>query len=399
MSVRPAVLALETGDLFFGFGFGSAAAGSGEVVFNTSMTGYQEISTDPSYRGQIVTLTYPLIDNYGVSPEDLESRRPWIAGLAVRELAESPSHWRRSGGMDAFLASHEIPGIEGVDTRALTRVIRTLGPQRAVLARAPAALARGASPYQWSSGRLPAAREWAQEHVQAARRAAPYDDQQLVPEVSVPEPFEAREAAWGPWPAPPVRTWTPRITLLDVGVKSNIVRSLVRRGCRVRVLPYGAGAGEIAATAPDGVVICNGPGNPVQSRQAVDTARQLIGRYPLMGICLGHQILGLAIGATTSRLPFGHRGANHPVKDLATGRTHITSQNHGYQVDAASIPPSSGFRVSHTNLNDGSVEGLTHDRLPVFSVQYHPEASPGPQDNQYLFDRFLDMLPSNREST
>lgn len=396
MNAHPSLLALETGDLFFGSGFGSEMLGLGEVVFNTSMTGYQEISTDPSYRGQIVTLTYPLVGNYGFSPDDVESRLPWIAGLVVRELADMPNYWRHTRGMASFLSDHDRPGIQGIDTRALTRIIRTLGPQRGVVARAPAEVSRGAGPYRWSSGRFPAAKEWALEQVEAARCSIPYQEQQLVADVSAPHAFEACDAEWKPWAVPARRVWTPRIALLDVGVKTNIMRSLVLRGCRVHVLPYGSDAAEIAATDPDGVVICNGPGDPVQAQQAVETVRELIGHFPLMGICLGHQILSLAIGATTSRLPFGHRGSNHPVKDLLTGRTYITSQNHGYQVDAESIPSAGGFRVSHMNLNDGSVEGITHERLPVFSVQYHPEGSPGPQDSQYLFDRFLDILESKR---
>ncbi len=387
-----AVLALETGDTFFGFAFGAEAPGTGEVVFNTSMTGYQEISTDASYRGQIVVMTYPLIDNYGVNPDDMESRRPWIAGLAVRELAPTHSNWRQQSDMNTFLARHGIPGIQGIDTRALTRTLRTKGHQRGVLRRAPADVTEGLDPFAWIRGQAPAAAAWAAAQVQAARRVLPYSEQRYVAEVTTPDRHAAGPVRWDPWPSPPQRLGEPRIALLDVGVKTNIVRSLVSRGCHVDVLPYGASMHEVEATDPDGVVVCNGPGDPEQADRAVDTVRDLIGRRPLMGVCLGHQILGLAIGATTSRLPYGHRGANQPVKDLDSGRAHITSQNHGFQVDAASLPPGSGFRVSHVNLNDGSVEGLAHDSLPVFSVQYHPEASPGPQDNQYLFDRFLDLI-------
>ena len=396
MRGSPALLALETGDLFFGHGFGSAEPREGEVVFNTSMTGYQEISTDASYHGQIVTLTYPLINNYGVNADDVESRRPWIAGLAVRELAATHSNWRASGGLHDYLANHGVPGIQGIDTRALTRVLRTAGPQRGVIARAPAEAADGAPYFRWATGRWSGAADWADAQVQAARKAIRYGAQTFVDDVTTPDRFVSDEAAWAPWPEPSRRDWSPRIVVLDVGVKTNIVRSLARRGCQVHVVPYGADASDIAALEPDGVVVCNGPGDPQQASAAVTTIRGLVGRYPLIGICLGHQLLGLAIGATTSRLPFGHRGANHPVKDLRSGRTHITSQNHGYQVDAASIPPDSGFAVSHVNLNDGSVEGLTHPTLPVRSIQYHPEASPGPQDNQYLFDEFLDTVERQR---
>ncbi len=393
-----AVLALETGDTFFGFAFGAEAPGAGEVVFNTSMTGYQEISTDASYRGQIVVMTYPLIDNYGVNADDVESRRPWIAGMAVRELAPTHSNWRQQSNMHSFLAQHGIPGIQGIDTRALTRTLRIKGHKRGVLRRAPASVANGMDPFTWFRGQAPSARAWAAEQVQAARCVLPYSEQRYVAEVTTPDRHVAGPTRWAPWPAPPQRADSPRIALLDVGVKSNIVRSLVSRGCHVDVLPYGASVHEVEATDPDGVLVCNGPGDPEQADRAIDTVRDLIGRRSLMGVCLGHQILGLAIGATTSRLPYGHRGANQPIKDLDTGRAHITSQNHGFQVDAASIPRSSGFRVSHVNLNDGSVEGLAHDSLPVFSVQYHPEASPGPQDNQYLFDRFLDLVDADRSA-
>ncbi|MDE2989587.1 MAG: glutamine-hydrolyzing carbamoyl-phosphate synthase small subunit [Chloroflexota bacterium] len=392
MRAEPAVLALATGDVFFGYGFGSSEPAEGEVVFNTSMTGYQEITTDASYRGQIVTLTYPLINNYGVNADDVESRRPWIAGLVVRELAPTSSNWRAAGGLGGFLEEHGIAGIMGIDTRSLVRVIRRTGPAPSRLVRAPREVADGASTFHWLRGTHPGATAWAESQVERAQDLPPYDDQPFVSEVTVPEPFTATSAPWAPWPEPRRRDREPRIALLDIGVKTNIVRSLARRGAEVRVLPYGSTPGDIAALQPDGVVVGNGPGDPVQADRAVETVRAMIGRYPLMGICLGHQVLGLAIGATTSRLPFGHRGANHPVQDLTDGRVHITSQNHGFQVDAESIPADSGFAVSHVNLNDGSVEGLSHERLPVFSVQYHPEASPGPQDNQYLFDRFLDAI-------
>lgn len=392
LAAEPAALVLETGHAFFGFAFGSPERGAGEVVFNTSMTGYQEISTDASYRGQIVTLTYPLIDNYGVNADDMESRQPWIAGLAVRELSPTHSNWRMRGGMHEFLATRGIPGIEGIDTRALTRIVRTQGIRRGILDRAPKALVQDVEAYRWMAGTWPGTASWIAQLIAESSKLPAYDVQRYVAEVTTPTPYVAEGSGWSPWPQPRVRAWNPRIVLLDVGVKQNIVRSLAERGCDVHVLPFDATTSEVSALAPDGVVVCNGPGDPVQAGATVETVQHLIGQQPLMGICLGHQILGLAISAKTSRLPFGHRGANHPVRDLATGRAHITSQNHGFQVDASTIPADSGFKVSHVHLNDGSVEGLAHESLPIFSIQYHPEASPGPQDSQYLFDRFLDLV-------
>lgn len=312
--------------------------------------------------------------------------------MVVRELATTRNNWRMASDLSTYFCEHEIPGIEGIDTRALTRILRTRGPQRGVIIQAPTNIANGSDRFSWIKGRSAAAAEWAESQIQEAQTLAPYSNHDYVNDVTTQNPYIADESPWEPWPTAKVRDNKPRITLLDVGVKTNIVRSLTHRGCVVTVLPYGSSIADVESTNPDGVVVCNGPGDPEQAGQAVETVRGLIGRLPIMGICLGHQVLGLAIGATTSRLPFGHRGANQPVKELLSGRAYITSQNHGYQVDASSIPQESGFRVSHINLNDGSVEGLAHESLPVFSVQYHPEASPGPQDNQYLFDRFLNLI-------
>ncbi len=387
-----AILSLESGQHFFGYGFGSATDAAGELVFNTSMTGYQEISTDASYRGQIVTLTYPLINNYGANPTDVESRRPWIAALVVRELSPNHSNWRDRLTFDDFLAENDIPGIQGIDTRQLVRILRGGGIRRAVLTRLRPGDLPQSGAFEWLHRQNDGLDPLLPELTDRARAVLPLSDQRLVEEVTTPDRYIHESEPWEPWAAPPVRDSHPRIALLDSGVKQNILRSLTVRGCRVTVLPYGATTGDINALDPDGVMLVNGPGDPEQAERAIKTIRGLVGRYPLAGICLGHQLLSLAIGATTSRLKFGHRGANHPVKDLATGRVHITSQNHGFQVDAGSIPRDSGFEVSHVNMNDKSVEGLAHKELPIMTVQYHPEASPGPQDNQYLFERFLDLV-------
>ena len=360
-----AVLALDDGRLFRGVSFGAPLDGheGGEVVFTTGMTGYQEVCTDPSFRGQIVCLTYPLIGNYGVIPEDDESRRPWLAGLIVRDYCDQPSNWRAAGTLADYLRRHGIPALHSVDTRALTRHLRTHGLRRGRIlplsAVEPAALARGAP--------LPAERP-------------------VVAEVTTPAPREVAAARPGP-----------HLVLIDCGLKENIVRSLERRGCRVTVVPFDTPAEAILALDPDGVLTSPGPGDPENLATVAATVRQILAaQRPYFGICLGHQMLGLAIGARTSRLPFGHRGVNHPVLDLRTNAVHITSQNHGFQVDRDSIPAGSGWRVSMVHLNDGSCEGLDHETVPAFSVQYHPEGCPGPQDNQYLFDRFLVLVEERR---
>jgi carbamoyl-phosphate synthase large subunit len=373
---RFAALVLEDGRAFVGAALGADVVGEGEVVFNTAMTGYQEVLTDPSYAGQMVCMTYPLQGNYGVREADAESARPWARALAVRWACPAPSHHASEDSLDEYLRRWKVPGIAEIDTRALTRHIRIHGTQRAVLVHDEEA---------------PTGRRLA-ELAAAARRVTPLGEQDLVAQTSRTRREE--------WLEPlPLELRTRRrsdgeglvIAVVDYGVKSNILRSLRERGCTVLVLPHTATWSELQALGADGLVLSNGPGDPAVLDGPVELAREALGRIPLFGICLGHQILGRAAGATTSRLPYGHHGANHPVKDLDTGRVHITSQNHEFQVDAASIP-TGDFYVSQRNLNDGSVEGLGHRRLPAFSVQYHPEGCPGPQDNQHLYDRFIDMV-------
>jgi len=376
---RPfAVLVLEDGRAFVGEALGAGVVGEGEVVFNTAMTGYQEVLTDPSYAGQMVCMTYPLQGNYGVRDADAESARPWARALIVRWACPSPSHHSSEASLDEYLRRWNVPGIAGIDTRALTRHIRTHGALRAVLvhedqAPSPARLA---------------------ELGVAAGRVTPLAEQDLVAQTSRTSseewldrmPAELRFGRGGGGDGL-------LVAVVDYGVKRNILRSLRERGCEVVVLPHTATWADIRATGAGGLVLANGPGDPAVLDGPVELAREALGQIPLFGICLGHQVMGRAAGATTSRLPYGHHGANHPVKDLDTGRVHITSQNHEFQVDAASIP-AGDFYVSQRNLNDGSVEGLGHRALPAFSVQYHPEGCPGPQDNQHLYDRFLDMVRS-----
>jgi carbamoyl-phosphate synthase small subunit len=379
-----AVLALANGAVFYGRPFGAvealAAGRRGEVVFATPMTGYQEICTDPSYRGQMVVLTYPLIGNYGVAPEDGESRRPWLSALLVRERCEEYSNWRATESLDAYLARTGIPGVSELDTRALTRHLRDHGTQRGILRAFPADTCI-------DTAALVA-------EAQATVRSVSELD--VVDEVALP--------AIQPWkgliPRPPSlaregKEARPRVVLVDTGYKENIARCLDERGLDVVLAPHDIDLPRLLALRPDGVLLANGPGDPETEVGLVALVRALLARgerLPLLGICLGHQIVGLAAGATTSRLPFGHHGANHPVIERRTGRVTVTSQNHNFQVDAASLPAGSGFTVSHLNLSDGSVEGLEHESLPVFSVQYHPEACPGPEDNRPLFDRFAALI-------
>lgn len=362
-----AALALADGRVFRGRAFGASVDAEGEAVFTTTMTGYQEVCTDPSFRGQLVCMTYPLIGNYGVNLQDDESREPWIAGLIVRENCAEPSNWRSVGTLDAYLKDHGIPGISGIDTRALTRHIRSVGDTRAVLVHSAADLSDDELAARAAAAVLPGERD-------------------VVDEVTRDEIEELNGTG-------------PHVIVVDCGVKRNIVRSLLQRNARVTIVPYGTSFADIEAMQPDGVIVSPGPGDPANLDEGLDVVRGLLDTgIPYFGICLGHQLLARAIGAQTSKLKFGHRGGNHPVKDLRTGHVSITSQNHGFRVEDDSLPKDGGWDVALVNLNDGSVEGLSHRELPILSVQFHPEASPGPWDNGYLFDEFMCMI-ENRSAT
>jgi carbamoyl-phosphate synthase small subunit len=372
----PALLAMEDGTVYRGLGFGAAGDGAGEIVFNTAITGYQEVLTDPSYRGQIVTMTAPEIGNVGVNPVDFESARPWCAGFVVRELSPLVSNWRASGSLHSLLADHGVAGISGIDTRSVTRRIRLSGAQRAIITR--------------DVGNPAAA-------VEKARRHPSLEGRDLVREVTAAAGYEWTEPVW---PGPDARAVEPpperfHVVAYDFGIKRGILRHLRSSGCRVSVVPAATPARDVLAMKPDGIFLSNGPGDPAAVDYAVEAARELTrSKLPVFGICLGHQILGLALGGKTYKLKFGHHGANHPVMDLGTRKVEITSQNHGFAVDVDSMQ---GRAVlSHVSLNDKTVEGMRHGELPVFSVQYHPEASPGPNDANYLFDRFCALMQERR---
>jgi carbamoyl-phosphate synthase small subunit len=367
-----ATLALENGLWYEGEAAGAAGETGGEVVFNTSMTGYQEVLTDPSYAGQIVTMTTPEIGNYGVTTEDHESRAPKVAGFIVREESPIASNWRADGTLREYLVSHDIVAIADIDTRALTRVLRSAGVMRGIIA----------------TGEVDP-----RDLIERARGLAPMEGSDLVLGVTCERPFD-----WTPTPGdefsrPPPRPSRRqlRIAAYDFGMKWNILRRFTAYGCDVRVFPATAPAADLLASNPDGVFLSNGPGDPAALTYAIHNARELVrADVPVFGICLGHQILSLALGGQTYKLKFGHRGANHPVKEIETGKVEITSQNHGFAVDPATLP--SDVKVTHVNLYDGTVEGLRHETKPVFCVQYHPEAAPGPHDADYLFQRFVDEM-------
>jgi len=385
----PAMLALEDGTVFEGRSFGHAGEVSGEVVFNTALCGYQEVLTDPSYASQIVTMTYPHIGNYGVNLEDVESSRPQVAGFIVREASTVVSSWRASGALGHYLDEHGIVGISEIDTRALTRHLRTHGAKRGVVSAVsldPEALVARARSSRSMVG-LDLAREvtcercWTFDPASEGESAA----QHLVPVVG-------GGVAGARRPGGPLL----RVVAYDFGMKRNILRNLAAAGCAVTVVPAMTPAREALALEPDGIFLSNGPGDPEPCTYAIEAAKVFIDRLPVFGICLGHQILGLACGGKTYKLKFGHRGANHPVKNLRTGQVEITSQNHGFCVDPALLDRPE-VELTHVNLNDGTVEGFRLRDRPVVSVQYHPEASPGPHDSHYLFEEFVSLMRARRE--
>jgi len=373
-STQTAKLALEDGTVFTGRAFGAQGEVDGEVCFNTSMTGYQEILTDPSYRGQIVVMTYPEIGNYGVNAQDVESHRPQLAGFVVRERSRRASNFRAEGELDQYLAYHGIVALEGIDTRALVRRLRIHGALRGILSSIDLDDARLVAKAQASPGLV---------------------GRDLVREVIPDKPVRWNEplSPWARLHAAAERELpanAPHVVALDYGMKWNIARHLFDLGCRVTILPGTATAEDVLAQQPDGVFLSNGPGDPEPLLYAQQTIRELLGQRPIFGICLGHQLLALACGAQTYKLKFGHHGANQPVLNQATGRVEITCQNHGFAVAAESLPPE--LEITHLNLNDRTIEGLRHRKLPAFCVQYHPEASAGPHDSNYLFRQFRQMI-------
>ncbi len=376
-----AKLALEDGTVFTGEAFGAEIEVTGEVVFNTSITGYQEILTDPSYAGQIVTMTYPLIGNYGINSDDLESTRPQVAGFVVKEYFDFYSNFRATSSLGDWLKQHGIMGIQGIDTRMLTKIIRTTGAMRGIL-----------SAVDLDDESL----------IAKAKKSPPMSGLDLATKVTTPEFYSWDKVDRTPFALlPSIKTpvngkrWN--VVVCDYGVKHNILRRLTSYGCKLTVVPSKYSAEQILALNPDGIFLSNGPGDPAAVRYAIQNLKKLIGKKPIFGICLGHQLLALALGGKTFKLKFGHRGANHPVKNLLTTNIEITSQNHGFAVDPDSLD-SSAIEITHVNLNDGTNEGFRHKNLPIFCVQYHPEASPGPHDSDYLFAQFVDLMEREDQS-
>ena len=362
-------MVLEDGSVYEGNSFGAEATSYGEVVFNTSMTGYQEMLTDPSYAGQILVPTYPLIGNYGINESNFESKQIQVRGFAVREYCPQPSHWQSADTLHEFLLSSGIPGITGIDTRALTRRIRTVGVMMGIIT--------SEMTYE--------------EALHELKNLPKYDFTDFVHQVSTEKSYEWQASKDNDQPLS-LRAGRSNlyIVVIDYGLKYNILRILSQFNCQVTALPCTTSAEDVLALNPDGIVLSPGPGDPALLNDITERISKFIGRKPVMGICLGHQLIGRALGAETFKLKFGHRGGNHPVRDLATGRVYITAQNHGYAIDADTLKE--GLEVSHVNLNDGTVEGLKHRDLPILSIQYHSEASPGPWDNMNLFERFLEMV-------
>jgi len=353
---------LEDGTVFEGTAFGAEGESTGEVVFNTSMAGYQEIITDPSYKGQIVTMTYPLIGNYGVNSADIESRKPFVEGFVVRECSAIASNWRSENTLDDYLKENNIIGIEDVDTRALTRHIRLQGAMKAVL-----------STEDMEIDRL----------VAKAKASQGLEGIDLVKDVTCNKSYK-----WN-------KQGKYTVAVLDCGVKYNILRQLEACGCKVEVFPSNADVKEILGINPDGILLSNGPGDPAGVPYVVETVKAMLGKVPMFGICFGHQMLGLALGGKTFKLKFGHHGGNHPVKDMKTEKVAISVQNHGFCVDLDSLD-AGDIEITHMNLNDQTLEGIRHRKLPIFSVQFHPEAAPGPHDTQYMFTEFVEMMERNR---
>jgi carbamoyl-phosphate synthase small subunit len=363
---KKAILVLEDGRVFRGSSFGAEGETFGEMVFNTSMTGYQEILTDPSYAGQIVCMTYPLIGNYGVNEEDTESRRPWVEGFVVREASRVTSNWRSTESLDSYLKRHKIVGIEHIDTRALVRHIRDKGAMRAAI----------------SSVDLDE-----ESLLQKVLASPEMENRELASSVTVKESFDF----------PAEREEKFHVVAYDFGVKTNSLREFAKFGCKITVVPAETSAEEVLALDPDGIFLSNGPGDPASMKKTVAEIQKLTEtRVPMFGICLGHQILGQVFGGETYKLKFGHRGGNQPIMDLTTGRVEIASHNHGFAVEAKSLP--ADVEVTHVNLNDQTVAGLRHKQLPVFSVQYHPESAPGPHDSEYLFERFIELMKKTRQN-
>lgn len=372
-----AVLALADGQVYVGRSFGSEGEADGEVVFNTSMTGYQEILTDPSYEGQMVAMTYPEIGNVGVNPEDVESRKPFVKGFIVKEYSPVPSNWRATQSLHQYMKDHGIVGIEGIDTRSLVRQLRDRGSQEGIISTVQQSHEELIAKAQCSPGLL---------------------GRDLVKEVTCQEPYGWNEGKWelGKGYQPKGQS-VYSVVAYDYGIKFNILRGLVESGCDVRVVPAWTPAEDVLAENPDGIFLSNGPGDPDAVPYGKEIVQRLVDKKPIFGICLGHQILGLALGGKTYKLKFGHHGGNQPVMDLTTKKVEITTQNHGFAVDADSLKGS--VVVTHLNLNDRTVEGLAHRELPIFSVQYHPESSPGPHDAHYLFRRFVEMMENNKKQT